>query len=399
VIPTNPNITYLVGGKKFADRPLTPFHELPCAFLHALSSRLREDKAAQQYPDVLTFSFWCRNGNISRLRDEFNDGRYRLGLGNVFHIAPSNVPVNFAFSFAFGLLSGNANFVRVPSKNFAQIEIICNALNDLLAKPEFAELQPFSHLFKYDHQSEITAEFSSISQGRIIWGGDNTIKEIRKNPLPVRSIDIAFADRYSFCCFGAKSITEISDTQLERLAQGFYNDTYLMDQNACSSPHLVVWLGDDEDVAAAKKKFWGALSSLVHKKYQLSSKAVVDKQTLFCQNAIELENIQSAEIKDTALFRIELGSLPENLEALRGNSGYFYEFQTASLDTIASIVTPTYQTVTYSGVDKYKIIDFVLRNRLTGVDRIVPVGGSLDMTVVWDGHHVIQSLSRIIDLR
>ena len=39
----------------------------------------------------------------------------RLGWGTVLHIAPSNIPVNFAFSFLMGFLSGNVNHVRVPS--------------------------------------------------------------------------------------------------------------------------------------------------------------------------------------------------------------------------------------------------------------------------------------------
>ena len=39
----------------------------------------------------------------------------------------------------------------------------------------------------------------SISDVRIIWGGDNTIDQIRKNKIPPRSFDLTFADRYSFC--------------------------------------------------------------------------------------------------------------------------------------------------------------------------------------------------------
>ena len=38
------------------------------------------------------------------------------------------------------------------------------------------------------------------------------------------------------------------------LAQNFYNDTYAVDQNACSSPHLMLWKGKSKIIA--KKKFW-----------------------------------------------------------------------------------------------------------------------------------------------
>ena len=55
---------------------------------------------------------------------KYDDAELRLGKGVVFHIAPSNVPVNFAFSFAAGLLAGNANIVRIPSKDFEQVQIM-----------------------------------------------------------------------------------------------------------------------------------------------------------------------------------------------------------------------------------------------------------------------------------
>jgi len=396
---TRADITYLVGGKSEESRPFIPFNDLQCEFLNTLSVSLRKDSEAQGYPDVLTFAFWCRKGNIFRLRDEFQDGRSRLGLGKVFHVAPSNVPVNFAFTYVFGLLAGNTNYVRLPSKKFPQVDIICRVLNEVLALPEYKALQAVSHLFRYDHQSDLTAQFSAQSQGRVIWGGDETIREIRESPIQIRGIDLAFSDRYSICCLGGKTLVAMSDAELDRLATSFYNDTYLMDQNACSSPHLILWIGEFAEVALAQEKFWGRVTGIVHQRYQVSAKAAVDKLALFCKNAIELDQIQKFQVSNTALFRIQLGTLPPKIDSIRGNSGYFYEYQTTDLDLVAGIVTSTYQTLTYAGLEKGYLSDFVLRNRLRGIDRIVPVGSALDMGVIWDGHHVIKSLSRIIDLR
>ena len=41
----------------------------------------------------------------------------------------------------------------------------------------------------------------------------------------------------------------------EKIAVGFYNDTYLFDQNACTAPHLIIWLGNDENIEIAKEYF------------------------------------------------------------------------------------------------------------------------------------------------
>ena len=48
--------------------------------------------------------------------------------------ASVHVPINFAYSLIFGLLTGNSNIVKVPSQNFVQIKIICDAINKVLKK-------------------------------------------------------------------------------------------------------------------------------------------------------------------------------------------------------------------------------------------------------------------------
>ena len=59
-----------------------------------------------------------------------------------------------------------------------------------------------------------------------------------------------------------------------------------MDQNACSSPHLIVWLGKKKQ--KAKNQFWESLDTHVRKNYNLSSVSAVDKYNRFCQNAIDI---------------------------------------------------------------------------------------------------------------
>ena len=128
---------FLVGDGNLEILPFSPYDELLCDFLNDLSGELRSIKEISDYPDIMAFAFWCRKSNISKLKKEFSDGKLRLGLGTVFHIAPSNVPVNFAFSFVFGLLSGNANIVRVPSKRFPQIDIICSVIDRLFVSDKY----------------------------------------------------------------------------------------------------------------------------------------------------------------------------------------------------------------------------------------------------------------------
>ena len=393
----NNNITYLAGDRIVATRPFAPYDELLCEFLNDFSAELRSCGESAAYPDIMTFAFWCRKANIVKLKADFEDGKARLGLGLVFHITPSNVPINFAFSFVFGLLSGNANIVRVPSKPFPQIGIICAAIDRLFASDKYSEIKAMTAIVKYEQNDKITGIFSADCNARIIWGGDATIRQIRNLPIPERSVEIAFCDRYSFCVIDSPSVIKLDEAELVRLSERFYSDTYLMDQNACSSPHLIIWLGEEKE--AAKERFWTAVYHTVGEKYGLAAVNAVDKYTMLCQNAIELDNISSLKKHGNYVYRIAIDSVLDNMDNLRGRFGYFYEYDTDDINSIAHIINTKYQTLSYFGVDKSELIDYVFKNRLSGIDRIVPVGKALDMDVIWDGYDIVRSLSRIIDVK
>jgi len=391
------DITYLVGDKAPIACPLLPYEALLCEFLDDLSSELRSSREAAAYPDIMAFAFWCRKANIAKFKADFKDGKARLGLGLVFHITPSNVPVNFAFSFAFGLLSGNANIVRVPSKRFAQIDIICTYLNRIFDDDKYSQIKEMTAFVRYEQNDEITGKFCANCNARIIWGGDAAVRSIRKLSMPERSVEIIFPDRYSFCVIDAPSVVKLDEARLKRLTENFYNDTYLMDQNACSSPHLIVWQGEKKE--SAKEVFWPAIHHLAAKEYQLAPVNAVDKYILFCHDAIELNNISCFNKYGNYVYRVGMKNLPNNTDALRGKCGYFYEYDTNDINNIAHIINTKYQTLTYFGVDKSQLLDFVVKNRLLGIDRIVPIGQALDINVIWDGYDVIKSLSRIIDVK
>lgn len=393
----NDRVTYLVGTNQLTHRPLPPYDDGVCRFLGALSADLLSaDSGAAGLPDVTTFAFWCRRANLERLKREFADGKARLGLGLAFHVAPSNVPVNFAFSLAFGLLSGNANVVRVPSKKYPQVDVICSAIRRVLDEPGHAGLRDRVALVRYEADDAITGGFSVDSRVRIIWGSDATVRQIKKLPMAVRGVEVAFPDRYSFCIMDADKVDAASEAEVTRLADGFYNDTYLMDQNACSSPHLIVWTGEDK--SAGKSRFWAALENVVAKKYSLAAASAVDKYVQFCNDTIALESFKGFRKHENHIYRAELSALPRGMDGIRGKFGYFYEYDTDDLGEAMAIVNEKYQTLTYFGVDKQQLLGLVLDHRVSGIDRIVPVGKALDIGVVWDGYDIIKTLSRVIDV-
>lgn len=373
------------------------FSDAAIEFLNALSQELRAMPSVRSLPDVATFSFFCRKANILNMKTLRNDDSIvRLGRGVVFHIAPSNVPVNFAYTLICGILSGNVNIVRVPSKDFEQVSVIIKAISAIAAKPECQEIAKRILLVRYERQSTATSEFSSLCDVRVIWGGDDTIEQIRKNALPPRSYDITFADRYSLCVINADEY--VHETKPEAVAQGFYNDTYLFDQNACTAPHLVVWLGSTDNVAQSQAIFWEQLHGLVKQKYQdVQPVIAVDKLTaLYNQAAISGVSVSKSHADDNLLWRVTLDTLPANIDEFRCSSGYFSEYHATALADIARIITRKYQTVAHYGLSVEQLKTFVTDLSPAGVDRYVPIGKTTDFSLVWDGYDLIGMLSRCV---
>jgi len=397
LMSSDKKILYLVGQENIHKKPLPPFDNTICEFLNDLSSKIDKSKEILNYPDLKSFSFWCRKANIAKYKKDFEDGKVRMGLGLAFHITPSNVPTNFAYSFVFGLLAGNANIVRVPSTNHPQVDIICNTIKSLLNIKKYSKIKKMNTFIKYEKNDEITEKFSSICDARIIWGGDTSIREIRKFPIPERSIEINFADKYSFCVLNSNSLKKLKKKELKNLAEKFFNDAYLLDQNACSSPHLVVWLGKSNE--KIKKVFWNEVHETVKKKYELAPINIVKKYNNLLKDVIETDNIKDVKRYGNDLYRICVQKIKSDIEKRRGAFGTFYEYECRKIDDISKIVSSKFQTLTYFGIEKSKILDFVVNNRLTGIDRIVPVGRALDIDVIWDGFDIEKNLSRIIDVK
>ena len=128
------NFEYLVGDRNISNQSMLPYNDMVCDFLGDLSKELFLESNSKDYPDVKTLAFWCRKQNIKNLKQKFYSSETRLGLGLVFHITPSNIPTNFAYSLIFGLITGNSNIVKVPSQKFKQVEIICNCIKKILKK-------------------------------------------------------------------------------------------------------------------------------------------------------------------------------------------------------------------------------------------------------------------------
>ncbi len=370
------------------------FDENICQFLSDLSKNLLKLKESKLYPDLYAFAYWCRTSNIKRYKKLYCDNNLRIGLGTIFHITPSNVPTNFAYSFVFGLVAGNSNIIRISNTKNIQAEIILKVIKILFNMHKYKELSASNIFIQYEHDEEITKYYSSYCDARIIWGGNQTINEIRNFKIHEKARDITFPDRYSLAIIDGKKVLSLNENKLNSLINNFYNDTYFMDQNACSSPQLIIWLNDNKN--AAKNLFWAKLKKLLVK-YELDEASEIDKHTNLCKILATSKNIKKVEIENTKLFKIKIEKIDKKIFEMRGFFGCFVEYDTKNINDIAFLSNNIVQTLSYLGVEKSDILNIIDKDKLKGFDRVVPIGKALEMDMVWDGYQLPYALSRIIN--
>lgn len=387
-------VTYLTGSPEIAAElpsipAKVPFDETIIGFLNEVSREIMKDPRSRAYSDVVTFGFWIRKGSVLKLKERFDSEGLHLGKGVAFHIAPSNVPVNFAYSLVSGLLTGNANVVRVPSKDFPQVTILTDAFNKVLECDP--DMKPYILCVRYGRDSEINDLFSSVADVRITWGGNNTIAELRKSPLPPRSGEITFADRYSLAVIDADSYLSIENK--DRVAEDFYNDTFFSDQNACTSPRIIVWTG--ERIEEAKNAFWKSEHELVEKKYTFQAIQGVNKLTKAYLIAVKEPGVKVEEHQDNLIVRVKVPEITDYLMDFRDNSGYFYEYDCKDiLDLIPLCNDKRCQTIAYIGDSKTVLP--LIQSGVKGIDRVVPMGKTMDFDLIWDGYNLPSLLTRTI---
>ena len=253
-------------------------------------------------------------------------------------------------------------------------------------------------VIRYSSNNDLlTKKFSAICDARLIWGGDKTITDIKKFDTKPKNIDIPFADRYSISLINSEKFLKLSQHKVLNLIKNFYNDTYAVDQNACSSPHLILWKGRFN--MKAKEKFWLHLNNLVRKKYDSPLISTVDNYSRLVAEVIKNKNVHSFKSFNKSLYVVTLKRLYPNLFIKKPKWGFFYECNIENLKNINYVVNRSLQTLTYFGFSKKFLQTFFETNNFNGIDRVVPFGQALNINLIWDGYDLTKILSREIEIR
>ena len=188
----------------------------------------------------------------------------------------------------------------------------------------------------------------------------------------------------------------LQEENKDLLIRRFYNDTYVFDQNACTSPCAVIWTGDEAGPAA--EDFWDRLGEMAEREYPIEPAQITGKLTAFLEAAAAMPLRLKTSLHKPKLLVAELSEISGNVLDHKYHSGYFYEFLAGDVREILPLCTGRCGTITYFGDIADQLQQIAAANGFTETGRIVPIGTAMDFSLRWDGYDLITEMSEQVSL-
>lgn len=379
---------------------LRPFDALQIEFAAALSRALTTSAAARAHPELVALGFWLRPAHLKKLIDDLlstSDDAVLLPRGLTFHIAPGNVDTIFVYSWMLSLLCGNRSIVRLSSKASEQTALLLATLDTLLQEAAWAPIAQRIVFLRYGHDDAVTARLSAACDMRVVWGGDATVNTVRALPLPPHATELCFPDKFALTLLRAHHLARQDAGHLATLAKAFCNDAFSFGQQACSSPRLVLWLGDEADTAAARAPWWPAVEARAQQMaHGLGAAEQLNKAV--AADLLAMEANVHIEPAAPLVQRVWLDEAAVHAE-LHCGGGLFHEARIDHLDALLPLLSRRIQTVSECGFSRHELAHWARQAGPRGIDRIVPLGQALDFAPVWDGVNLWRAFLRELDIR
>ena len=378
---------------------LPPFSAEARRFVAEFTRRIMKLPGLRTYPELATLSHWFRPAAIDHLARQAGatEGGIALPRGSVFHLAPANVDVLFAYAWLMSVLAGNRNVARLSQKAGAQRDALISILHEFHAEGQFPEVLERTLLLTYPHDDAITRSISGHCHARIVWGGNATVAKIRSIPVAPLAIELTFPDRFGIAALGAAAIVAMSPEDILELARRFCNDMLWFSQQACSSPRCLYWIGEAATIAAAKAAFWPAVRAQA-RQFEDDTAAMMARVTDACLLAAIASHAHLEDSLTAYPIRMAVDRAGGELREMQSGYGLITEVDLESLRLISDQLDDRDQTMICHGLDQQELAEFAATLPGRALDRVVPVGRALDFHHVWDGTDLFAVLMRRITL-
>jgi hypothetical protein len=399
------------GAGEIQDWPTAAILDLLAEFSELITDRSLDLHRRYSDSGLGYIAGWCRRSNLqsilqsafhsSKVLDDFTtlgrreDREYRaLPIGLVAHWMAGNVPTLGFLSMVQGVLTKNANLIKIASNQDDMLSSLLHILGKTGTGRQYSgrKLVQSIAVTRYDRtETEPGRAISESANTRVFWGSDETVKLLRRMPTIVDCRDLVFGNKTSFMAVD-KHILEKND--LEALARRVASDVSLFEQKACASPHtLFLETKDDRILDSVAEALYKAMSSALST-YQKSLPSPEEVSAILNLRA-QYDMFHRAWYTDGVEFTL----LSDDLFQLGPPIGnrVLYIRKVHDLAEVADLITPQVQSVGLStSAKRFEELSNLYARR--GVVRFSTIGAMTHFESPWDGytlvHHLIRWVSR-----
>jgi hypothetical protein len=346
-------------------------------------------KEGRREPSVVAAGYWLRKHQLMAIKSQYSE-KVSLSKGVAFHIAPGNVDSLFFYSMVVSVLCGNQTILRISNKLSDETLFFIELIERFfINNKQFSAVRSLMNIVQYQHThssgDKITQQLSIFADVRVIWGGDNAVKQISEIPLKEHGCNVTFPDRYSVGIIQLKH-----EAQLDRAVNDLLADIKPFYQQACSSPKIIYWLKTAQKL---QDKFWLLLSRKLNEQITLAPTDLIS-QLVYLQRLPLLANEKSKTPVSLTKYGViqRVDSQLITIDMIKSHCGLWVLLnqQINELDEIK--LFEHCQTVTVSGVDENRWLPWQ-KTTHPPMKRIVSAGQALSFSHVWDGVDMIKCLT------
>jgi hypothetical protein len=385
-----------IAALRFAGRE--PLAAASCDLLGAISGAILADPVARQIPQHVALAYWLRPAALARLRSALaigseNADSVRAPRGVALHLPPTNVDTIFVYSWAISVLAGNANVVRLGRTLSPAAERLVGIVADAVARFGDAERQIFC---TYAYGGALEREIAEQCDLRLIWGGDEKVRQVGRVPIRPDGLSLGFPNRHSFSVIASDAYAAAGEGARDALAAGLYNDVFWFDQMGCGSPRILFWRGEPAPGLRAdlRRRLLGVAA---RKRYAVETGIAIRKMAL--GHDLLADGVTAAFSMPTSVLGVSEVIEPAAFLARAMGGGFLGEMVVGTLAEIVPFIAREAQTLTHFGIAAADLRSLAEAVAGRGLYRIVPVGSALSFDVDWDGVSLFDHATRRIVVR
>jgi hypothetical protein len=358
------------------------------------------------FPGIVFLRMWLRRGTLEPIVVRelgansldggwTENGRARLRafpLGVVGHWPAGNVEIQPILSMTCALLGGNAAIVRIPR---GLVELTRILMEKLAQSDPSERLTRRIFMAAFDHgRQDLHQAMARVVDGAMIWGGQESVLQVRSLPFPHWTRIQVFGPRISVAAMdaGAWSNPAEQETWCLRMAR----DLWQFDQQACSSPQVLY-------IENKNRQSTDQFLSSLQRAFETENKAH-PRQEIAATLTSTISRARAAWLLDDVSHRavfpmgpdwtLLIGSGSDIPQPVQGKTLTVLEVDDL-LDAVSKL-DGNVQTLGLGMADAEREREVALLAGQKGVDRIVKLGRMHTFVPPWDGVDLVRPMVRMV---